>query len=382
MRHCGKKVIALILCMSILFAFQGENVQAASKTATVRLKVTYGQTEARRMLGLLNEFRAGDEAWVWNADGKTKTYCSDLKPLTYDYKLEKIAMQRAAELAVLFDHKRPNGTGCFTLYDGGYQYGENIVAAFSSSADHAMELWKGSASHRQTMLGSGFTAVGVGHAYYNGVHYWVQEFRDPVSNAAATAANNKKTTVKVEIQMKGTVIGTNPSSLTVSCQKSVKLPQITVQLSGGKACPIASNCKWSVTDQRYASVSGSTVKGLTAGTTTLTTTVLGKKISVPITVKPTKTKLSGVKNVKGEKMVVTWKKNTSGSGYEIQYATGKKFLRGTNTMTVKKNAVTSKTITKLKKGKTYYVRIRTYKVVSGKKCYSAWSPAKTVKIKK
>lgn len=382
MRYYGKKVIALILCVLFLMAFHGETVQAASKTATVRLNVTYGQTEARRMLGLLNQFRTGDEAWVWNDDGKTKTFYPDLEPLTYDYKLEKIAMQRAAELAVLFDHKRPDGTGCFTLFDGYYQLGENIVAAYSSSAEHAMELWKNSESHRQTMLGSMYTAVGVGHAYYNGVHYWVQEFGDPVSNTAATVANNKKTTVKVEIQMEGTVIATNPSSLTISCGKSAKLPQITVQLSGGRACPISSSCKWSVADRRYASVSGNTVKGLTAGATTLTTTVFGKKISVPVTVKPTKTTLSSVKNVKGKKIVVSWKKNTSGSGYQIQYGTSKKFLNSTKPITVAKNSTTSKTITKLTKGKNYYVRIRTYKVVSGKKYYSAWSPVKTVKIKK
>ncbi|MCD7715739.1 MAG: hypothetical protein LUI39_04720 [Lachnospiraceae bacterium] len=42
----------------------------------------------------------------------------------------------------------------------------------------------------------------------------------------------------------------------------------------------------------------------------------------------------------------------------------------------------SKTLSGLKKGKTYYVRIRTYKKVNGNTYYSAWSSKKTVKIKK
>ena len=42
---------------------------------------------------------------------------------------------------------------------------------------------------------------------------------------------------------------------------------------------------------------------------------------------------------------------------------------------------TSATIKKLKSKKKYYVRMRTYKVVNGKKVYSAWSKAKSVKVK-
>lgn len=43
---------------------------------------------------------------------------------------------------------------------------------------------------------------------------------------------------------------------------------------------------------------------------------------------------------------------------------------------------TGDTIKKLKKGKTYYVRARLYKVSNGKKVYSKWSSIKKVKVKK
>ena len=49
---------------------------------------------------------------------------------------------------------------------------------------------------------------------------------------------------------------------------------------------------------------------------------------------------------------------------------------------VAKNSTVSKVISSLTKGKTYYVRVRTYKTVSGTKYTSAWSASKKVKISK
>ena len=84
---------------------------------------------------------------------------------------------------------------------------------------------------------------------------------------------------------------------------------------------------------------------------------------------------------KGNKaFTATWKKQ-SVSGYELSYATNKKFKKGNKTITVKSTKSTSATIKKLKSKKKYYVRMRTYKVVNGKKVYSAWSKAESVKVK-
>ena len=111
------------------------------------------------------------------------------------------------------------------------------------------------------------------------------------------------------------------------------------------------------------------------------TTTSTKKPTQP-TVSVKTTKLKSAKNAKGKKIVVKWKKNTAGNGYQIQYSTSKKFAKGNKTKTISKNKTTSYTIKKLKKKKTYYVRIRTYKKVSEKTYYSEWSSVKKVKIKK
>ena len=81
-------------------------------------------------------------------------------------------------------------------------------------------------------------------------------------------------------------------------------------------------------------------------------------------------------------MTVKWGKNKNVTGYQIQYSTDSKFKKSVKTVTISKNGTTSTTISKLTKDKKYYVRIRTYKTVSGTKYYSSWSKVKNVKISK
>lgn len=92
------------------------------------------------------------------------------------------------------------------------------------------------------------------------------------------------------------------------------------------------------------------------------------------------TKIKGVvaKNQKKCKVKVTWKKVPNSMGYQIQYATNKKFKKAKK-KTVKYTFVTLK---KLKKKKTYFIRIQAYKIADGKKVYGKWSSVKKVKIKK
>ena len=90
-------------------------------------------------------------------------------------------------------------------------------------------------------------------------------------------------------------------------------------------------------------------------------------------------KLSKAKNVKGRKLLVKIKKLSGVKGYEISYAANKKFKSAKKKATSK----TTITLTKLKKGKTYHVRVRAYKLDSkGKKVYGKWSNIKKVKIQK
>ena len=97
-------------------------------------------------------------------------------------------------------------------------------------------------------------------------------------------------------------------------------------------------------------------------------------------VKVAKASLTSAKNSKSKQILLKYKKVSGAKGYEISYSTDKKFKKA---VTKKNTAKTSYTISKLKKGKTYYVRIRAYKVDSiGKKVYGKYSSVKKVKISK
>lgn len=97
--------------------------------------------------------------------------------------------------------------------------------------------------------------------------------------------------------------------------------------------------------------------------------------------KPAATKVTSLKRGR-RAFTLAWKKVSGATGYEIQYSTSKKFAKKiTKKKLVKKAKTTRATIKKLKAKKAYYVRVRTYKKVSGKTYYSAWTKAKKVKTR-
>ncbi len=100
-------------------------------------------------------------------------------------------------------------------------------------------------------------------------------------------------------------------------------------------------------------------------------------------IKAVKAKKVVVKKAKAAKkaLVVTWKAVKNVTGYQIQISTNKKFKKNKKTVTVAKKKATKKTIKKLKSKKKYYVRVRAYKVINGKKVYGKWSKIKTVTTK-
>lgn len=104
----------------------------------------------------------------------------------------------------------------------------------------------------------------------------------------------------------------------------------------------------------------------------------GGKKDTTVSYKPEKVKSLSVKNLKGKKAKVTFQKVSKASGYQIIYSTSKSF-KNVKKVNVKK---TSYTIKKLKKGKTYYVRVRAYRKVNGKIYYGTYSAIEKVKISK
>ena len=118
----------------------------AAEIIPVNISVKYGQTEARTILDMINAARTNSEyAWYWNMDDTTKTYCTDLKELKYDYDLERVAMKRATEIALSYDHERPMGGYAWDTYPQENikcnYVGENIAAG-QNTASQVNFVWR------------------------------------------------------------------------------------------------------------------------------------------------------------------------------------------------------------------------------------------------
>lgn len=120
-------------------------------------------TYAEQILSLVNKYRAQ----------------SGLKALTLDKNLSAAAGIRAKEIVSSFSHTRPNGSSCFTaLSELGISYngaGENIAYG-QESAQEVMTAWMNSQGHRENIMSSSFTKLGVGVYSSGGTLYWAQFF--------------------------------------------------------------------------------------------------------------------------------------------------------------------------------------------------------------
>ncbi|NSE33593.1 fibronectin type III domain-containing protein [Faecalicatena fissicatena] len=91
-----------------------------------------------------------------------------------------------------------------------------------------------------------------------------------------------------------------------------------------------------------------------------------------------KVKVKAVKGVK-KSVKVNWKSVEGADGYVIEYAKKANF-KGKKTVTVSASKK-AKTIKRLSAKKTYYVRVKAYKVVDNEKVYTAYSAKKKVRTK-
>ncbi len=156
-------------------------------------------------------------------------------------------------------------------------------------------------------------------------------------------------------------------------------PAVTVKDSKGNSLSVGR-------DYEVAYATGRKNPGVYTVTVTLKGNYSGS-VAKTFTIRPKGCSL-GKLTAKPKGFQVAWKgQKSQTSGYQIQYCMAKNFKGKTaKFIDIKKNATAKKKVSKLKAGKKYYVRIRTYKTVkvNGKntKLYSDWSKMKAVRTKK
>ncbi|MGM0902175.1 MAG: SafA/ExsA family spore coat assembly protein [Bacillota bacterium] len=105
-----------------------------------------------------------------------------LKPLAADWQLSRVARYKSVDMRDknYFQHNSPTyGTPFDMMKSFGISYrsaGENIAAG-QRTPQEVVKAWMDSPGHRENILKSGYTHIGVGHASGGSYgHYWTQMF--------------------------------------------------------------------------------------------------------------------------------------------------------------------------------------------------------------
>ena len=174
------------------------------------------------------------------------------------------------------------------------------------------------------------------------------------------------------------------SDITKNVSGKTQKAKVNARVYGGARLTYASNSKSVKVDKNGNVTIAKNFVGRAVITVKASETAYYKAASkqFSVTVKPSATSISKATNTAKKKITVIWKKNKTCSGYAIQYSLNKNFRSGVKTIYIGKNSMTKKTLSGLVKGKTYYVRLASYKKAGSTKILSNWSKAKAVKIRK
>ena len=272
----------------------------------MKMDAAYQQTEARKMLDLVNGFRKSEDAWYWDSSDTEKISVEGLGDLQWDYNLEEIAMERAAEISLLFEHTRPDGTRCFTAFENGSGYtytweGENIAYNYSNTPQYAFDQWKeqnenyAGQGHRRNMLNTQYNAIGIAQVVYMNRHYWVMELgKSSKPCTEETEAEDGTRTLDVLTAANQTkIMNVTEPEVEVPYGESTEQPMISAKIMLQWARMVQIYAEWKSDDPSTADVQNGTIQGKKVGNTTLRTTLFPdyeneQEVTASVTVAPLK----------------------------------------------------------------------------------------------
>lgn len=301
-----RKTISAILSLTLVLSFFSIIPQVKAETtnakATIEIEGECLYDDAFEVFEQVNDVRVS----------------RGLKPLIMNSTLLQVAMQRAAEIAVCFDHTRPDGTSCFDIDPN--VHGENIAVVYTNP-DEVVQGWLNSSGHYANIVSTRFTSVGVGAIIHNGTHYWVQVFGTTNTNSITTPPIN--TTKSFSIYL-----GNNAYTLSLSLPEKIYITDIDkVQVIGKNSMynryfvVNPSTLNYSSSNSSVMSTTDDTLTALSEGNATLTVQNSAVTLKTNIEVKEFS---KGKSRLCGDN--ITWEYNNkvltfSGSGEMYDYNT-------------------------------------------------------------
>ena len=342
-----------------------------------------------------------------------------VQPLMLDADLQEAAMQRAAEQYVLYGHTRPDGRPSITVDPTGKMAGENAqMGGQLLSAYEIYNSWKNSPGHYRAMVNPSVKTAGVGVCTQGGGGYaailafgYNQQINEGIQ--PGTCAKNRvisglhmencsfggsstvggiyqfpyKTAVPLYLIYQGRTTGVRGNQLDAFLIRSLT-PEIA-EMADGMICAKASgkvvlqvclkqepSVAWPVSFSIQTKIPESEQLSKAASDQTPAKT----EKTVITHQKLPKVAITYLRSKKKGQLIVRWKKKQRIGGYEIQYGTQKTFKQA-KTKKIPGKGKTGIILKKLKRKRTYYVRMRSWKKVRGRCVYGAWSKLRKVKIK-
>ncbi len=422
-----RRIFSILLSIAMTFSIvTGLNLTAsANDIYNIQVKGICDYNKANEVLKIVNNERS--------ANG--------LNALSMDTELLNAAMDRAMENGIYYSHTRPDGSTCFTICNKingeniavNYLSSESVMNGWMNSSGHRANIL----GSNYKSIGIGCFKV---NSVYYWVQSFSNKAAENIPNISGTV--EKANTISIQKSFVKLYASVSTSNMRTNESGQFKYGIINQGWTSAYCTGVASDYTFSSSDPTVVSIDSEgrftaigdgtanisvklkadsnqsyskkiTVNG-NATTTNFTTQTKTTKTTAE-QIKTTKTSATQTKTTKssatqakaaktskaqakttkssikqatitkltanrnGKKINVTWKKVNKATGYEVQVATSKKFKKGNIVFdkTTKKTKITIKG-KKIKKNKTYYIRVRAYTVLTDSngeshKSHSKWS---------
>ena len=345
------------------------------------------------------------------------------QPLVLDADLQEAAMQRAAEQYVLYGHTRPDGRPSITVDPTGKMAGENAqMGGQLLSAYEIYNSWKNSPGHYRAMVNPSVKTAGVGVCMQGGCGYaailtfgYNQQINEGIqtgtctknrvisglhvencsfggsSTVGGTYQFPYQTVVPLYLIYRGKTTGVRGNQLDAFLIRSLT-PEIAEVADGmicarasGKvvlqvglkqepsiALPVSFSIQTKIPEKQSESEQLSKTASDQTPAKTEKTVITHQKLP--------KVAITSLRSKKKGQLIIRWKKKQGIGGYEVQYGTQKTFKRA-KIKKISGKGKTGITLKKMKRKSTYYVRMRSWKMVQGRCVFGAWSKVCKIKVK-
>lgn len=271
----------------------------------VAIDGTYSTASEKDIINRINAIRleACNQGVINPETGKRLTQ-ADYKPVVWSNALETYARLRAAEASVNWAHTRPSNKSTFkntVKITNGYHSSENLALGYTimksiegyySEKDIYVNNKSGVTGHYTNMISPSNTLIGVaGFQQKNGSIFSAMEF-GTLFSAKDTNDHTRKGLTGSATQLVEVNVALLVNSITLSGTNSIVVGK-TIRLSATanmknatKTASIIKGLTWKSSNNGIATVDANgNVKGVKAGTATITASCGGKSATFKITVK-------------------------------------------------------------------------------------------------